>query len=171
MALEVEDGSGKANAEAYLSVAGLDAYLASHGYTTAATEAQKEVALRKATEYLDGKFGERWTGYRRSRTQALDWPRLNGRDDDGWPIASDEIPKELMDATAEAAYRALSAELEPDLAAGQASIASESKRLGPIGKSVTYVSGGPAPPKYRKVEQLLAPLLELGTGVHRLVRA
>lgn len=44
MALEVEDGSGKANADSYISVADADAYFAARGITLWATmqEVEKE---------------------------------------------------------------------------------------------------------------------------------
>lgn len=171
MALVVEDGTALSGAESYLSVADLDLYAASHGLDLSGkTTEEKEIALRHGSEYLDGQYGARWTGARRTRTQGLQWPRVGGVDQDGFALAEDEMPTEIRNATAELAVLALAGPLTPDLSAG-GNVRSESKRVGPIAKSVEYAGGSPAPPRYRKVEQLVAPLLEYGLGVHQLVRA
>jgi hypothetical protein len=61
---------------------------------------------------------------------------------------------------AELAARALSGPLAADIDMG-ARVKSETKKVGPIEKSVTYVDSGPTPPKtaYGFVADLLAPLL------------
>jgi len=102
MALVVEDGTGKSNAESYLSVADCDTYHTNMGNTGWAGDATvKEVALRKATKFLDNKFRLRWKGTRTNEDQALAWPRSNVEDIDGFYYDSDGIPQTLKDATAE----------------------------------------------------------------------
>jgi len=61
MPLIVEDNTGLANAESYISVADADVYLANMGRTSwaAATTAAKEIALRKATQYIDTAYSFR----------------------------------------------------------------------------------------------------------------
>ena len=57
MALVVEDGTGKTDADSYLSLVDADAYNLAHSASTdwnGAVEAVKEKALRLATQYLDG---------------------------------------------------------------------------------------------------------------------
>ena len=108
MALVVEDGTGKTTSESYISVADADTYdstweaLASW---TAATTGEKETALRKATRYLDLRYHHQWNGRRFNDTQALDWPRTQMQDYDGFQIAAESVPGNLEDATAYLAGR------------------------------------------------------------------
>ena len=69
----------------------------------AASEADRETAKRKAAQYLDLQFSQRWRGERANETQALAWPRSGVYDDDGYAIDSDSIPQKLKDAEAVAA--------------------------------------------------------------------
>ena len=51
----VEDGTGLSNAQCYVSVAYLDAWMTERGYTTTKTEQQKEAALViSAKDWIDG---------------------------------------------------------------------------------------------------------------------
>ncbi|MGB0972784.1 MAG: DnaT-like ssDNA-binding protein, partial [Mycobacterium sp.] len=111
MALTVEDGTGLAAAESYASAAEAIAYLDAHAASgssnvfTAASTPDQEIALRAATDYLDGNYSSRWLGYRANQVQALDWPRSDVTDIDGYAIASTTVPQRLKDATAELALR------------------------------------------------------------------
>lgn len=119
MALTVEDGTGVSDAESLCSVAYADTYNAAIGnaaWATLTTD-QKEQSLRKATNYLTGKYGARWAGYRTRDTQALDWPR------EEVPIKglaylnhyrNDIVPKEVKDACASLALRSSAASLVSD---------------------------------------------------------
>ena len=71
MPLIVEDGSGLANADSYVSVADCQAYAADHGLAFAG-EAAALAALRNATLYLDGEYT--YCGERATDIQALEWP-------------------------------------------------------------------------------------------------
>jgi hypothetical protein len=77
MALVVEDGTARADAESYCSVAAADTYHANRGNTVwaALTQTVKEQCLRKATDYMVV-YRNAWDGYRKTTTQALDWPRF-----------------------------------------------------------------------------------------------
>jgi len=121
MALIVEDGTGLSTAESYASVATIAAYaLASGKLFVPDTEAQGEAAARVATRYLDRTYRTLYSGMRvRRRDQALEWPRTGayaGVD----PIKFDEIPRELVEATCEAAIRerASPGSLSPDTRVG-----------------------------------------------------
>jgi hypothetical protein len=121
MALVVENGIGLSTAESYASVAEADMYHANFGNAGwTGTDTQKEVALRRATQYLDGTYKTRWGGYRKTRDQTLDWPRSFTADYEGFYIPVNAIPKSLKDATAEVALRALVTNLTPDLKRGGA---------------------------------------------------
>src|SRR5690606_8597559 len=118
MALIVQgDGPVIINAESYLSVEDADTYHANRGNAAwaAASTAEKEAALRKATEFLDVTFERYWRGTPIERLQQLDWPRQNVCRDNGHAIYSTEIPIELKRATAEMALLALSEDLIPSI--------------------------------------------------------
>jgi hypothetical protein len=79
MALIVEDGTGLANAESYVSVAAATTYHANVGNTAWAaitSDTTKEQLLRKATDYMVAQYRLQYAGCRRYSTQSLDWPRL-----------------------------------------------------------------------------------------------
>lgn len=117
--LDVEDGSGKSNAESYVSVAAASAYATSRGLTFPESPPDaSEAALRRSTTWIDGQFGARFTGRKRNgRAQALQWPRTGATDADGFDVADDEVPDEIIRATCEAAIRELAAPggLSPDV--------------------------------------------------------
>jgi len=78
-----EDGTGRADANSYASVADSDAYHAGHLYTTAwigATADNKAAALVMASRVIDAEF--QFNGVRASAAQALQWPRSECRDPD-----------------------------------------------------------------------------------------
>lgn len=156
MALEVEDGSGKANAESFISVAGADSYFAARGitnWTTLGTE-EKEQALRRGTDYLEATYAEQWKGDRVTAEQALSWPRYGVCQFD-LPIASDVVPVAVQRACAEMAIRAAAGELAPDLGAQV-----KSEQVGPI--AVTYADGARQQVRYQAIDKMLASLLSGG---------
>jgi hypothetical protein len=131
MALIITPGDIAANS--YASVAEADAYHTARGNATwTGADAVKEVALIRATQWLDGRYGERWPGVRWNlRLQALDWPRVYATDRDGTSIDGDTIPPEIIAATCEAALRELVApgSLSPDLTPGTAKVLTEVKGI------------------------------------------
>jgi hypothetical protein len=166
VALIVEDGSIVADAESYASVADADAYFAARAnaaWAALATDAAKEAALRSACDYIEAVYGGRWLGDRVSDTQALSWPR-SGVCVDGVEIADDAIPAQLVRANMELALKASADSL---LADQSAQVTSET--VGPI--SVTYADGARQGVKYAFVDALLGPLLGVGAGQIRVVRA
>src|ERR1700756_1371902 len=78
MSLIVEDGTGLANAESYISVADATTFHNNRNNTAwaALTTAVQEACLRKATDYMIAKYRMRWLGRRVLITQAVDWPRV-----------------------------------------------------------------------------------------------
>jgi hypothetical protein len=159
--LIVEDGSGLATAEAYLSVADADAYFAAYpgGSAWTGTVPEKEAALRAATLYLDAEYGGRWQGSRVNATQALDWGRY-GVYVDGFLLPNVPLPKNLRAATAEAAVRSMSGELMPDVVAADRGVTSASDSVGALSTSRTWGNGGKVTSdQYRKVDALIGRLL------------
>jgi hypothetical protein len=106
MALVVEDGTGKADAEAFVSVADCAAYCTNRGLSWTGTDALKEAAIRRATTYLSTGFT--WKGLKlNGRSQALAWPRTGVTDADGDDVSDDEVPVEVVNACCEVAAREL----------------------------------------------------------------
>lgn len=179
MALIVENGTGLADAESYISVADADEYLGKRGDTAwaALTTEQKEQALRRGTDYMVQVFRMRWRGSRVNAVQALDWPRafvqrtdfeysgLNGYTTIGglYYYPNNVVPPEVAKACAEMATRGASADLLPDLGA---QVTNET--VGPI--SVSYAEGARQDTYYKAVQLLLAPFLE-GRGQIPVVRS
>lgn len=167
MALIVEDGTGKVDAESYLSVADCDTYHTAQGNSGwTGTSGAKEIALRKATDYVDRLYGGTFLGTRKTTTQRLYWPRYDAWVDDVL-VDSATIPRQLKEATAELALAALTEDLMPSVAAGASGISSESKSVGPLSKSQTFIGGKTTAKDYRKARMLLGAL----TGAGRVMRA
>lgn len=174
MSLIVEDGSGVAGAESYISVAAADTYFNNVGSDAWAglSTTEKEQALRKATLYISGEFRDRWAGVRVSATQALDWPRylVPVRDAPGgtrYPTfyPNTTVPLGVQYACAEAAVRASAGDLAPDLTRGVLT-----ETVGTL--SVEYDPNSPELPRYHAIERMLTPYLKFsgGAGVVSLVR-
>ena len=166
MALIVEDGTGKPDAEAYISVADADAYFTARGNATWAAlpdDSAKEAALRLGADYMEGAYGQRWKGCRISQTQALSWPR-DGVCVDGYDLPDDEVPVAVARANAELAVRASAGSLLEDQGAQV-----KSEQVGPI--AVTYADGARQSVRYSAVDAMVASLLAYGPGRIPLVRA
>lgn len=120
MAIIVEDGTAKTDAVSYLSVTDANTHHTARGNTqwSALSDANKETALVRATDYIDKRFGRKFRGHKISSAQALEWPRSAATDNDGFAIGSGEVPSQLKKATAEYAMRAyLYNVLAPDVPA------------------------------------------------------
>lgn len=116
LTIVVEDGTGLANANSYISQADADLFFEGHLYATDwidAGQVKKDTALVHATRVLDEQW--LWFGYKRVSTQALGWPRINVRDTDSplnsgttypsWApspiyLPEDEVPNAIIKATA-----------------------------------------------------------------------
>jgi hypothetical protein len=116
-----EDGTGRADANSYASVADGDAYHDGHLYATAWTGAsadQKAVALVMASRLIDAEF--QFNGTRTTAGQCLQWPRAMCPEPDNVhvPISVllpipydyveyDKVPKAVVQATCEMARELL----------------------------------------------------------------
>lgn len=164
MALIVEDGTGMANAESYISVSDADTYHSNLGNATWATltTTVKEQLLRKATNYMVQVYRLAWAGIRKNDTQSLDFPRyLVPKYDNGAMYSyydENSVPKEVQDACCEFALKANSATLAPDLER-----LTKREKVGVLeveydnNKGLPYI-------QYRAIDNLLSPLLKPTTG-------
>lgn len=112
MALIVEDGTGKADAEALATVAQYKTYLANRGITVSSqSDTDIEQMLRKASDKFAGYRGT-WKGYRLKSTQALDWPRygVTMRDIGAFTLDPNVIPTAIVNANILLAYKAFVAD-------------------------------------------------------------
>lgn len=166
-----EDGTGKADANAYANAADGDAYHEGHLYAsawTAATTANKEKALVMATRLIDSQcqFG----GLKGKESQALQWPREDcpDPDADSEPVAGNVVPKAVAEATCEMARELLIAD----------------RTSSPPGEGLKYFNDGSTQTGYDKrdtrpiisavAQAMLAKfgtLLKSRSGVVRLVRS
>lgn len=164
MALIVEDGTGMATAESFISVAGADTRQANLGNTNWATitTAEKEQALRRATQYMEQAYRERWAGLRVNSTQALSWPRV-GVVVDGYSVLSTSVPAAIANACSDLAFKAAAGDLNADLARGVVR-----EKIDVL--ETEYDRASPQHVRYRSIDMLLAPYLEGAAGMARLVR-
>ena len=174
MAIVVEDGSGKTDADAYVSVASCDTYFTNRQGSTAWNDASvttenKEAAIRNATAYLDRRYNNLWRGMRVGISQALSWPRQDISDYDGFAVASASVPQEVQDACCEGAVMALSEDLLPDISSAGI-ISEETVAVGSVRSTTKYEGGKSLIKSYRKIETLLRGLIK-ASGTIEMERA
>lgn len=174
MSLVVETGSGSASSDAYISEADADTYIAAFTSSTTwagSTTVVKELAIRNATQYLDGYYV--WRGLAANEDQALVWPRINAVDDDNFTRSSTSIPIEVVNACAELAERAIGEILEGDLSAAGGIQSRKAVKVGPIEQDISFVGGSfRLQAQYPKVDGMLKGLVEgIGRGVSSFERS
>lgn len=169
LTLVKEDGSGKADANSYASVAEGDAHHDGHLYAsawTAATQEGKEKALVFATRLIDAEF--RFKGVKVSTTQALQWLREECRDPDGNDyLASDVVPAAVVQATCEMARELLVKDRT-------AAPPGEGLKYQNVGSTQTGYDKSDTPPVITRVAQAMlakiGSLLKAKSGAVSLVR-
>lgn len=162
MAFILEDGTGLTNSTSYSSITFADDYHSRSLYKAEwddATSPQKEIALMMATRVIDTDF--RFRGFRKTKAQALQWPRIRVPDQGvyngygpGWGIGLigtyyDEavIPQRLKMATAQGAL---------DLLRGDRTLESSTKGI----QSVSVGQGAVALTFENKASDRPMPLTE-----------
>lgn len=169
MSLMVEDGTGLAGAESYISVADAGTYHAARGITAwalLASDTVREQCLRKATDYMVSVYRDRWQGLRtHADTQALCWPRYNVVIE-GVYLDKDTVPETVRQACAVLALKAATEDLNPDLE--QVVVSEQVDSL-----AITYDKNSPQRKRYSTIDAMLAPYLAAGFGcaMFRLMRS
>lgn len=169
--LIVETGAGLANADSYNSMAEVSATLAKTGEDVAwlalASDTVRDQVARKVTRAMDTE--NRFRGIKKTQEQALEWPREDAFDDDGWQYDSSSLPARLKAAHAAlcgiaAGSGGVPIDLQPSLTEPGA-VESESVDIaGAISVSTTYIGGKSQAAFYRVAESLMSELTE-ATGV------
>ena len=163
MSLVTETGTGSATGESFCSVTDSLAYHAARGNSTwsTITTDQQEQALRRATDYMEAVYSQRWAGTRTTSTQALSWPRYNVFVN-GFVTLSSSVPRAVINACSELALRAAAGELLSD--------STQQKTRTKVGDiEVEFDKYSPQSAQYLAITALLAPYFELGSSVERKV--
>jgi hypothetical protein len=160
MAFTIEDGTGLATSNAYITAQEFVDHHTDRGVEAASdgtfSDAAVLAGIINATDYVDKRFGRRFRGDRLYSTQALEWPRTDAYTDEDYLIQG--IPAPLKKAIAEYALITLqlARNLAPipapdfgiqDPATGTVSndssgkILEKSEEVGPIKESTKYADG------------------------------
>jgi hypothetical protein len=152
MALIIEDGSGKPDAQAYVSLEEVFAYADLYGFTPSYVT---EGDIMRATQFLEGNYFTRWIGLKRTENQSLSWPRGFATRRDGWNVSESIVPKEVKDASCALAIRAnREPNLMPDISRSDNAI---EEQIGPI--RVKYAPNTQTVTIFRDIEVILRPIV------------
>ena len=158
MAIVVEDGTGKSDAQSYLSLADADIYFVERGVAEwIGLVDVKEAALIAATEYIDIRYGDILKGRAEfPDAQALMFPRLGIYDSEGRALTG--IPQRLKRATAEYALISLTQSLMPNPVFDDSGkiVIEESDGIGPLTETKKYQHGYLAVRPYPKADRLMS---------------
>lgn len=173
MTLIVEDGTGLTTSESYISVDNAKLYVnqfygASHSFLSS-SDTQIEQYLRRASQWMEGKYENRWKGYRTDEAQSLAWPRNAVEEPLKQAYLVDAAyPQTILGrAQTEIAIRIQSGvDINPDLSRG-----GQIKREKVDVLEVEYMDGAPAGFTIPQVDELLARYLRPGKNHLGLVRS
>lgn len=174
MAIVVEDGTGKTDANAFISIAYFKAYCDARGHDYSAySDTLIEQGIVRATAFMSDSY--KWAGERiKGRSaigggQGLAWPRWDVVDDDGYSVPADSVPDEIERATAEVTRRelatpgAMTPDYNPSLR-----VKSKNVKAGPVSSATEYdmsrTDAGSVRPVLLVVRDLIGPLLATGGG-------
>ena len=166
----VEDGSGVAGANSYISAADAETYSTDTGRDWSSLT-DPEQAMYRAFLQMGVRYRQHWKGTRVELGQATDWPREDVKID-GDDFDDDEVPAEAGLAQIEVLWL-----MQTDVSPVGATVSEQAgnvkrKKVGPLeteyfaGSSVSETSGVPILPY---VDALLAPYLKSApSGVHMI---
>ena len=154
--LVIEDGTGKVDANAYISLADVDAYHADRfndGW--GGSEEARESAILQATEFIDREWVFQGDRANPETPQALSWPRVGVYDEDAQSVDSDSVPLDVQYATAELALVVkCKGELLPTYSVG--ALKRSRERVGVV-ESEQEFDADATTSFYPRVAQLLSP--------------
>lgn len=170
--LTPEDGSIVSGANTYATLVQIRAYNAQRGVLLPADDDALTALATDALDFLEA-YEPRWKGDRASPLlQELSWPRQNvwvfgSRFDGSTPAyPSNAIPKQILNAQCYLAGVAVNVKLAPVLDTR----AITKEVIGPIETDYDTKTGATVRPSIPQVDAMLAPLINIGTGIVRSVR-
>lgn len=158
MPLVVEDGSLVSGAVTYVTVAEARAFAAARGVTLPVADADVEVLLIKAMDYLASRE-DSFQGQRVDPEQALAWPR-KGVTLYGSAFPEDAIPNSLKLAQSQLTLDALTTDLMPN-GSGREIVR---QKVDVIETEYAPTGSGSVLPQLNKALALLEPLLRAGSA-------
>lgn len=174
----VEDGTGLAAANSYVTLAEADQYLENSGRKGGGWShagGEKQEALVKAFLYMFSRWTDRWRGITANEDQAGDWPRREVFKRSGHAFQSNEIPVAVKNAQIE--YALIEANEpgslfpNPEYDETNRAVTGKTDKIGPITESRQY-SGRISPTTFRKfplADNMLKNLV-LGAATTELLR-
>ena len=171
MALIVEDGTGRSDADSLVSVAEADAYLSGRGVTpsswSSANEATKEQWLRRGSQNLTTMTTGKWKGEKLDADQAFPVPRVGLTDEDDYRVDSNEVPVRSKHAAIElAAMEAGGTELYAQDGA-DGGISAKTIKAGSVTIAKQYSGSQSARVATERVWDLLRPYLVPDSRIYR----
>lgn len=172
MALVIEDGTGKADAQSYVSAADARTFATARGVTLAVDDADVEAKLVLAMDYIEA-YEPRFKGYRSTDVQALSWPRTEAYivPASSSPWSSTAIPPNLKTAQnqlvlAQQAGLVLQPNVDPSaqLVKREKVDVIETEFFGPGEAGKSYATQ----PRFPAADAALQPLLTTGGGVNAM---
>ena len=176
----VEDGTGKSNANALITVAEADQIMENysssvdwHGLIGTPSEqekqAAKENAIREATRFINVHY--QWKGYRTYLVQALQWPRGWCYDDEGNYVDINTIPEKVKEACAYLALKVAEGNnLLEDLENAQ-KVKRTKDVIGPLTEEIEFIATGESPGiDWQVADKLVAPYIERRAAMTDLYR-
>jgi len=160
MALVIEDGSGVAGANSYVTVQELTDYAAARKITLPEDDADKEVLLIKAMDYLDAYEDSYYGDPYYIDDEYLSWPRIYYNQSTG-------IPEDLKTAQIVIAIAAQTVELFPVRPAGVKDATRET--VGPITVEYARGAGSAYRPSIPQADALLRQFF-VGNGQLQVIR-
>jgi len=168
MTITVETGSGSNSAaNSYASVATLQAYATARGFTLPGTDVACEILLIKAMDYIEA-LRDRFQGYKSRQSQPLQWPRAFVWVD-GYPIATTDIPAQLVHAQCELAIIAYTTDLMPTISPTDVGPAKRKRVEGAVDVEYFEAPGKRTQPLFVRAEALINAICR--PVASRLIRA
>lgn len=161
MTITVENGTGVAGANSYITADELRAYAEMRGTALGSDDTEFEQYLIAAMDLIES-YRAQFQGEKTDSDNPLQWPR-SGVFIDGTEIEDDVIPTELKNAQAQFALDAMSNTLQPNVAVGASGAVIE-KTIGEI--TLKYANAEQRViPRFTKAEAWLAPLCSIRGAV------
>jgi hypothetical protein len=152
-----------AGANTYVTLDYVNIYFADTGDTAwTGTDEEKKAAIVKACRYINETYRLQFQGYRfNPMNQPMDWPRWGVYDEQGFPMKI--VPIELQNAQCEAAKRALTQTLIPDI-----DIGGQPSKISAGSVSIDYQPGASPLPHFPEIDRVIGRCLRgIGFRVER----